>query len=221
MGYVDKEKAYDAFLEFFYEHQDMQRLKEELQELEADAEVKLLEQEPCEDCISRAELLKAIDTWDKFGCDADTKLVPYKDHYVPYIHYDDVIKCIKGMPSVQPKTEQEPKTDYKAFADWVAREVIDEENWEWNSGAFPEVACRKLNKLRIVDTDGNKWIYEGECLEQEPKTNYKNFAEWVASEIFDEYWEYNKDGFEEIACRKLAKLGLVKAEDDKWVRTEG
>ena len=57
----------------------------------------------CEDAISRNELLKAIDTWDKFGCDANTKLVPYQDHYIPYIHYDDVIKCIKGMPPVTPQ----------------------------------------------------------------------------------------------------------------------
>ena len=63
---------------------------------------KMLEQEPCEDAISRDEFLKTIDTWDKFGCDADTKLVPYQDHYIPYIHYDDVVKCIKGMPSVTP-----------------------------------------------------------------------------------------------------------------------
>lgn len=61
--------------------------------------------EPCEDAISRDELLKAIDTWDKFGCDADTKLVPYQDHYIPYIHYDDVVKCIKGMSSVNPQPE--------------------------------------------------------------------------------------------------------------------
>ena len=65
------------------------------------------------DCIDRAELLKAIDTWDKFGCDADTKLVPYQDHYIPYIHYDDVIKCIKGMPSVTP---QEPRKGH-----WLRR----------------------------------------------------------------------------------------------------
>ena len=64
---------------------------------------KYAEQEPCDDAISREELLKAIDTWDKFGCNADTKLVPYQDHYIPYIHYDDVVKCIKGMPSVRPK----------------------------------------------------------------------------------------------------------------------
>lgn len=62
------------------------------------------------DLISRDELLKAIDTWDKFGVDETNSLfrldnlsLPY---YVPYIHYDDVVKCIKGMPSVNP---QEPK----------------------------------------------------------------------------------------------------------------
>ena len=72
--------------------------------------IKALEQQPCEDAISRDELLKAIDTWDKFGCNADTKLVPVKDCYVPYIHYDDVVKCIKGMPSVTPN--QEPMREF-------------------------------------------------------------------------------------------------------------
>ena len=73
----------------------------------------IVEQEPCDDAISREELLKAIDTWDKFGCDADTKLVPYQDHYIPYIHYDDVVKCIKGMPTVAIPSA-EPKT-----AHWI------------------------------------------------------------------------------------------------------
>ena len=48
------------------------------------------------------------------------------------------------------------------------------------------------------------------------KKELQNFAEWVASEIFDENWEYNKDAFEEIACRKLSKLGIVKANGDMW-----
>lgn len=71
--------------------------------------IEALKQELSGDLISRDELLKTIDTWDKFGCDADTKLVPYQDHYIPYIHYDDVIKCIKGMPLANP---QEPKTGH-------------------------------------------------------------------------------------------------------------
>lgn len=49
---------------------------------------------------------------------------------------------------------------------------------------------------------------------QVPKT--EQFAKWVAREIFDENWEYNKDAFAELACRKLAKLGIIRANGDKW-----
>ena len=83
--------------------EEHRQLAEWLKELK-----QLKEQEPCEDAISRQDLLKAVSTWDKFGCDADTKLVPYQDHYIPYIHYDDVVKCIKGMSSVTPQ----PKTGH-------------------------------------------------------------------------------------------------------------
>ena len=55
-------------------------------------------------------------------------------------------------------------------------------------------------------------------LEQEPKT--EQFAKWVATEIFDDIWEYNKDAFAEIACRKLAKLGIVRANGDEWELVE-
>ena len=42
------------------------------------------------------------------------------------------------------------------------------------------------------------------------------FAQFVAEEIFDENWEYNKDAFAEIACRKLADMGIVIADGDEW-----
>jgi len=68
--------------------------------------LKALEQQPCDDAISRSELLKAIDTYDKFGY-WGRELIPLVSEdgikLVPYIHYDDVIKCIKSMPSVQPE----------------------------------------------------------------------------------------------------------------------
>ena len=55
----------------------------------------------------------------------------------------------------------------------------------------------------------------------EPNTGHlKDFVMWVASEIFDDNWEYNKDAFAEIACRKLNKLGIVKANGDKWELVE-
>ena len=52
------------------------------------------------------------------------------------------------------------------------------------------------------------------ALKQEPKT--EQFAKWVATEIFDENWEYNKEVFAELACRKLAKLGIVIRMGDEW-----
>ena len=63
----------------------------------------------------------------------------------------------------------------------------------------------KINKLPSVNP-------------QEPKT--EQFAKWVAREIFDDMWEYNKDTFAEIACRKLAKLGIVRAKGDEWELVE-
>lgn len=52
------------------------------------------------------------------------------------------------------------------------------------------------------------------------KQDLDDFARWVASEIFDDMWEYNKDAFAEIACRKLAKLGVVRATGDEWELVE-
>ena len=67
-----------------------------------DMAIKALETQPCEDCISRADILDAIETWDKFGINAEQKLIRWQDHYVPYVHLDDVRNAIANMPSVTP-----------------------------------------------------------------------------------------------------------------------
>ena len=59
-------------------------------------------------CVDKAELLKAMDTWDKFGYTTRYGLERLdKDDkgFVPYVKYDDMVNCVKGMPSV---TLQEP-----------------------------------------------------------------------------------------------------------------
>ena len=67
------------------------------------------------DLISRTELLKALETWDRFGVDDTNSLFRLDNlslpHYVAYIHYDDVVKCIKGMPSVKADGECIKKSD--------------------------------------------------------------------------------------------------------------
>jgi len=61
------------------------------------------------DCIDKAELLKAMDTWDKFGYTARYGLERLdKDDkgFVAYVKYEDMVNCVKNMPSTTP---QEPR----------------------------------------------------------------------------------------------------------------
>ena len=59
---------------------------------------------PCEDCVSREQSLEAMDTWDKFGyTDTGCFVREPKGDYVPYVHYDDMVKCIKNLPPVKPQ----------------------------------------------------------------------------------------------------------------------
>ena len=61
--------------------------------------------------IDADELLKAIDTWDKFGYTAERNLIRLnqdnKDMYVAYIHFDDSVNCIKNMPTIIPVDKEE------------------------------------------------------------------------------------------------------------------
>ncbi len=58
-----------------------------------------------DDLIDRQAAIDAMETWDKFGCDPDGKLVRYDDdkHYIPYVHYEDMVHAIKHLPSAQPE----------------------------------------------------------------------------------------------------------------------
>jgi hypothetical protein len=83
--------------------------------------------------------------------------------------------------------------------------------------ALPSVTPRiNTEKLKAI----NKYCYDygRQDGRNENRRKGQKFAEWVADEIFDEEWENNKDSFAEIACRKLEKLGLVRQEDNEWIK---
>ena len=63
------------------------------------------------------------------------------------------------------------------------------------------------------------------CLSDDDLEHYQNGIDKAIvivkqGGIFDDMWEYNKDSFAEIACRKLAKLGIVRAKGDEWELVE-
>ena len=78
--------------------------------------------------------------------------------------------------------------------------------------------CANCDIVQNVEDLNNAYDVAIKALEQSPKIG--QFAKWVATEIFDDVWEYNKDSFAEIACRKLAKLGIVRAKGDEWELAE-
>ena len=86
-------------------------------------------------CIDKTELLKAMDTWDKFGNDPNKGLIPLRtpalrDRYVPYVHYYDMVNCVKGMPSVTPIRPKghwiEERNDYGEIIHWHCSNCYDD-----------------------------------------------------------------------------------------------
>lgn len=63
------------------------------------------------DLISRSELLKAINTWDKFGYDCHRGLVRIdstnNEEYIPYVRYEDMVRCVNDMQTAYDKVVEE------------------------------------------------------------------------------------------------------------------
>jgi hypothetical protein len=76
------------------------------------------------DCIDKAELLKAMDTWDKFGYTARyglERLDKDDKDFVPYVKYDDMVNCVKNMP---------PATPIRPKGHWIARKKVGFGKWK-------------------------------------------------------------------------------------------
>lgn len=51
---------------------------------------------------------------------------------------------------------------------------------------------------------------------ERPQGEWIEFAQFVAKEVLDEWFEDNAGAFAEIACRKLVKLGMVEVDGDVY-----
>lgn len=101
----------------------------------------------------------------------------------------------------------------------VIEEAIKELQEEWD--VFLEETSLKYK----TENGFQKELEDNSDLKKVVEANYMaikslEFVKWVANEIFDEEWEFNKDSFEEVACRKLEKLGIVRKTDNGWVLVE-
>ncbi len=85
-------------------------------------------------------------------------------------------------------------------------QVYDEEN-PYISGVVEYVSLTEVREL--LDE-----LIESENKETNP---YKDFCKFVAEIVLEDDFEDNAGANAEILCRKLSKLGIVKADGNEWV----
>lgn len=167
-----------------------------------DMAIKALSAEPCEDAISRAEA-------EALFRNARSKLNPSDYKTADEFNTRDLMllnaeQFIHLLPSVTLTCSEKPNNCEDAISRAWLKEAIH--NFYYG--------------LKHTPTEEDIQAYIDAAPSVTPKQNTEQFAKWVATEIFDDMWEYNKDAFAEIACRKLAKLGIVREKGNEWELVE-
>ena len=123
--------------------------------------------------IDADELLKAMDTWDKFGFEHTGCFVREpKDDFVTYVHYEDMLKSVNGMSTVEaiPKADYENrlkadvvamltelKTEIALMSDsFVEGRTITITSWIGMQKRICELIQTKIDKLRGEEDETDK-----------------------------------------------------------------
>lgn len=109
----------------------------------------------CEDCLNKqsVDLDKEIKLYK-------AKAAFYKSRKIQ--EYDDTARELNFVVELLEKLRSERlQNEWIEFARWVAKEVLDN-YFEESSGAFAEIACRKLVKLGLVEVKDNVYKRKGD-----------------------------------------------------------
>ena len=108
--------------------------------------IEALSVEPCEDCISRAEAIKALEY--NLSVEADGGLDKYRTVIKDLLNaiYNTQKKAIEDLPSIQPK----PKTD---VLDKIRTEIIENsiEDYKYHGCGTDELIIETTEVLNILD----------------------------------------------------------------------
>lgn len=169
-----------------------------------DLAIKALEQQPCEDCISKTELLARIDAERKH-------LLDIKMDGAEHIVVHHARRIIEDMPSVTPSYNS-VNTELKSCNDCISRqEIIDEID-------------RYIEKAQSTGTKDDFISFEELIVKQLPSVTSK--ARWIPCS------ERLPEEEEEIVLitidsryypRPYVDMGFYKVETKKWywINTEG
>lgn len=68
---------------------------------------------------------------------------------MPGLMFNDVLRILRTLPSAHRDAE---------FISWLLDEIWDEEMWELNYRAFPELLCRRLIKAGWLKEEDGKYV---------------------------------------------------------------
>ena len=122
------------------------------------------------DLISRSELLKAMNTWDKFGCDCHGGLVRIdntnNEEYVPFVHYEDMVNCVKNMPTaydvdkvVDELEKSKDKGSVTKTERLITKECVDKAIEIVKQGGVSDDVCR----WKFEEETGFAWHCDNKC----------------------------------------------------------
>lgn len=86
-----------------------------------------------------------------------------------------------------------------------------------NSGYAEQIKDNLLLMVRMAPAvDAVPMDFHDRCMQIEirKRLDLEWFVKWVMDEIFSENWEDNRIDFDELACRKLVKMGYVAVDEE-------
>lgn len=89
----------------------------------------------------------------------------------------------------------------------------------FHNGSYGEALNFAIESLK-VDLAYDLAYEKAAESDNQTQNSYKYFCEFVAKMILSDDFEENAGANAEILCRKLSKLGIVKADEDEWVLVE-
>ena len=129
------------------------------------------------DLISRSELINAMNTCDKFGCNEHGRLVRLdstnNEEYVPYVHYEDMVNCVKNMPtaySVDKVVEELEEMKMRYFLT-IANTGDEKSDFAYENVGNALDKAIEIVKQGVVSDDCCEWksVSDGEFI-QNPHT---------------------------------------------------
>ena len=120
------------------------------------------------DLISRSELLKAMNTWDKFGYDCHrgrVRMDSTNEEYVHYVRYEDTVKCANDMQTASDVVVEELEKLKMRYFLTIANTGDEKSDFAYENVGNALDKAIEIVKQGGVSDDVCEWKYTKEIMD--------------------------------------------------------